>query len=134
MATTRTQREGRTPARVALDVLQWLWATALSLLLIAVGLALVGGGALFAVVGTQAILDPNHAGHAIAGVLFAVVGLAGMGGGVLTVWKLMPRAVKQLSGRKPPSISGGSSGVFGSFTGSDGSGGCGGDGGGGGSC
>ncbi len=124
MATTRTRR--RSPA---VRALRWLWTLALSLLFIVVGLVLAGGGIIFAVVGVQAILEPDDAGHAVAGVLFAVLGLAAAGGGVLTIFRLRSRAVLKLSGRRPPSLGGG--GFFGGFPG-DGGGGCGGDGGGGG--
>ncbi len=72
------------------------------------------GGALFAVVGTQAILDPNHAGHAIAGVLFAVVGLAAVAGEGALVFRWRSHLVAKLSGRKPSkrSVGSGSSGGY----------------------
>lgn len=104
----------------------------LSLLLIAAGLALTGTGLVFVVAGAQAVLEPDEVGHAIAGALFALVGVAGVVGGALTVWWLLPRGVKKLSGRKPPSLGGGSGGVYGGSCGGDGGGG--GCGGGGGSC
>lgn len=48
-----------------------------------------GAGLLFAVVRTQAVLDPNHTGYAIAGVLFAAVGLAAAvwGNAVVFRWR-----------------------------------------------
>ncbi len=79
-----------------------MWAGLLSLVFIVLGLALVGGGALFAVVGVQAVLTPDDTGHAVAGVLFAMVGLAAVGGGVLVIWGLLPRAVLRPSEHKPP--------------------------------
>ncbi len=114
-------------------MLQWLWAGVLSLLLIAAGLALTGTGLVLVVAGAQALLEPDDVGHTIAGVLFALVGAAGVVGGVLTVRWLLPRGVKKLSGRKPPSLGGGSGEVYGGFFGGDGCGG-GEGGGGGGSC
>lgn len=139
MATARTRR-GRTPARTALEVVRWIWAAGLSLFLIVVGLALVGSGALFAVVGVEAVLRPEDAGHVIAGVLFAVLGLAAFVGGITLAFRWRSKVVLKLSGRKPPTLGDGSSagGYFGgggSFFGGDGGGGCGGgDGGGGGGC
>ncbi len=105
--------------------MQWMWAGLLSLVFIVLGLALVGGGVLFAVAGVQAVLDPDDTGHAIAGVLFVALGLAAIGG-VLVILGLLPRAVLRLSEHKPPSLSGG--GFSGGFWGGDGGGGgCGGD-------
>ena len=115
-------------------------------MLILSGLALVGGGLLFTVVGAQAVLEPDDAGHAVAGVLFAVLGLAAAVGGIALVFRWRSRLVLRLSGRKPPSLGGndgggyvGGGGFFGG--GADGGGGCGGGdggggdgGGGGGSC
>lgn len=117
--------------------MQWLWAGLLSLVFIVAGLALAGGGVLFAVVGVQAVLKPDDAGHAIAGVLFAAFGLAAFIGGIALVFRWRSKVVLKLSGRKPPSLGDGSGGYFGgggSFFGGDGGGGgCGGgDGGGGG--
>lgn len=118
-----------------MGALQWLWAAVLSLAFIIVGLALAGGGVLFAVVGAQVVLNPDAAGHAIAGVLFVLIGVVGIVGGMLTAWWLLPRAVKKLSGRRPPSIGGGSGGFYGGYFGGGGcGGGDGGGGGGGGSC
>ncbi len=125
MATTRIRR--RSPA---VRAVQWIWALTLSLLFIVTGLALAGGGLIFAVVGGQAMLEPDDAGHAVAGVLFAALGLAAAGGGVLTIFRLRSRAVLKLSGRRPPSLGGG--GYYGGGFFGDGGGGCGGDGGGGG--
>lgn len=137
MATART-RGSRTPENPALAALQWLWALVLSLLFIAAGLALIGGGVLFAVVGVQAVLDPNHAGHAIAGVLFAAVGVVAAIGGIALVFRWRSKVVVKLSGRKPPSLGDGGGAYFGGFGGGGdgGGGGCGGGdgGGGGGSC
>jgi uncharacterized membrane protein YgcG len=123
-ATARARQ--RSPA---VRAFQWLWALALSLLFIAAGLALAGGGVIFAAAGVQAVLEPDDAGHAIAGVLFAAIGLAAVVGGILTIWWLLPRGVKKLSGRRPPKPSGSSGASYGGFFGGDG-GGSGGDGGG----
>lgn len=131
MATTPS-RSGRTPASPAVATLQWIWAAIPSLLFIAVGLALVGGGLLFAFVSAQAVLDPEDAGHAIAGVLFAVLGLAAAVGGVALVFRWRSRVVLNLSGRKPPTMGDGGGAYFSGF-GGGGDGGCGG-GDGGGSC
>lgn len=115
--------------------LQWIWAAVLSLLLIALGLTLVGGGLLFAIVGAQAVLKPDDAGHMIAGVLFGLLGLAAAAGGVVLVFRLRTRLVLRLCGRMPPSFSEGSGGFVGGGFFGGGGGGCGGgDGGGGGSC
>ncbi len=84
-------------------VLQWLWAGVLSLLLIAAGLALTGTGLVFVVAGAQAVLEPDDVVYTIAGVLFALVGAAGVVGGVLVV-RWQPRAVEKLSGRTPPGV------------------------------
>ncbi len=129
MATTRTQREGRTPANPAVAALLWIWAAALSLFFILAGLALAFVGAVFAYVGVQAVLTPDDTGHAIAGVLFVVVGLGAVVGGVLLLW-FRWRLVAKLSGRKPRSKKGSSGGAyFGGFGGFGGGGGdCGGGG------
>ncbi len=104
----------------------------LSLLLIAVSVALAFCGAIFAYVGVQELLAPEDAGNAVAAVLVTVVGLAGVvAAGGLVFW-LRPRAVMKLSGRKPPSFGDGSGAYFGGFGGGSDGGGCGGDGGGGG--
>ena len=131
MATTRA-RGSRTLENPALAALQWVWAAVLSLLFIAVGLALVFVGAICAYVGVQAVMEDSDLGHVFAGALFAVLGLAAVGSGAMAIW-MMPRAVKRLSGCKPPSL-GGPGGFYGGFGGGgDGGGGCGGgDGGGGG--
>ncbi len=122
-------------SRAAEAALRWLWAAVLTLGSLAVALALVIGGVIFAGVGIAATLNPNHLGHALAGVLFALTGVAAVLGSVLAVWKLMPPAVVKLSGRRPPRFGSGRASLsgFGGF-GSGGVGGCGGDGGGGASC
>lgn len=136
MATPRTRRGQRTPANPGLRILRWTWALVLSLAFIVAGLALAGGGALFAYVGGRGALNAEDGGHLVAGALFAVGGVAAAVGGVRMLWRL-PRRVERLSGRKPPKLGkdGGGGGYYGgSFFGGDG--GCGGDGGGGdgGSC
>lgn len=135
---TRTGRPSARQTSPVLSALQWVWAGLLSLVLILSGLALVGGGLLFTVVGAQAVLEPDDAGHAVAGVLFAVLGLAAAVGGIALVFRWRSRLVLRLSGRKPPSLGGNDGGgyVGGGFFGGDGGGGCGGGdgGGGGGSC
>ncbi len=105
MAMARTRRgSGRRAARGGVvGVLQWLWAGVLSLLLIAAGLALTGTGLVFVVAGAQAVLEPDDVVYTIAGVLFALVGAAGVVGGVLVV-RWQPRAVEKLSGRTPPGV------------------------------
>lgn len=125
MATARSWQ--RSPA---IRVLLWPWAGALSLLFLVGGLALAGGGVIFAIVGAQAVLEPDDAGHAIAGVLFAVLGLATAIGGIALVFRWRSRLVLRLSGRKPPTL--GNDGGGGGFVGGGSCGG--GDGGGGGSC
>lgn len=111
---------GQDTARTVLGAAQWLWTAVLSLVFIVLGLALVGGGALFAIVGAQAVLTPGTAGHVIAGVLFVVLGLAAVVGGVLAIW-LRPKLIRKLSGRKSPSTGGGYFG--GGYAGGDGGGG-----------
>lgn len=60
----------------------------LSLLFVTAGLALVGAGLLFAFIGTQELLNPEDAGHAIAAVLFVVGGLvAAEAGGAASRWR-----------------------------------------------
>jgi len=76
----------------------------LTLVFIVLGLALALAGLLFAVVGTQAALEPYDAGHVIATVLVAAVGLAAVVGGIAMVFRY---------GRKPPSLGHGSGGYFG---------------------
>lgn len=127
MATTRA-RGSRTPQNPALAALQWVWAAVLSLLFIAAGLAM----AFFAVVGVQGILEGGDFGHMFASVLFAIIGLAVVVIGGLTIW-FMPKMVRRRSGRKPPSLGDGGGAYFGGFGGGgDGGGGDGGGGGGGG--
>ena len=117
-----------------LDALRWAWAAVLSLVFIVAGLALVGGGVLFAVVGVQAVLAPDDRGHLVAGVLFAVLGLAAVVGGGFLLW-FRRTLVLRLSGRKPPSLGGNDGGGYvgggGFFGGGGNCGGSGGDGGGG---
>lgn len=131
MATART-RGGRTPENPALAALRWLLAAVISLLFIAVGLALAFCGVIFAVVGAQQALGTDGYANVIAGALVSVLGLAGVGAaGALVLW-LRPRAMRKLFGPKPLSFGGGSGGYYGGFFGGGGS--CGGDGGGGGNC
>lgn len=134
MATARTRRE-RSPANPVVAALSWLWSLALSLLFVALGLALVGGGLLFAFVGAQELLNPEDAGHTVAAVLFIVLGVAAAVGGVALVFRWRSRLVLRLSGRRPPSPGGNDGGwyVGSGFFGGDG-GGDGGGGDGGGSC
>ncbi len=133
-ARTRGSEASRPQEHPALSALRWVWAAVLSLLFIVAGLALALGGVIFAVVGAQAVLDPNHAGHAIAGVFFALIGVAAVVGSIAVVFRWRSRAVLKLSGRKPPSLGDGGGAYFGGFGGGGDGGGCGGgdDGGGGG--
>jgi len=60
-----------------LRILRWTWALVLSLAFIVAGLALAGGGALFAYVGVRGALNAEDGGHLVAGALFAVGGGGG---------------------------------------------------------
>ena len=97
MAGTRSRYDQRGPESLALAALKWLWAALLALLFIVAGLALICAGAIFIIAGAQATLSPDDAGHAVAGALSTIFGLALIAAGAGSFW-LMPRAVLKLSG------------------------------------
>lgn len=130
MATTTTRQSRGRAVRPAVEAVQWLWAAALSLAFFLAGLALVFGGAIFAVVGVQRGLGSDRPAHVVVSAMFAVLGLVGVLAGVALAFWLRPKLVLKLSGRRSPSL-GADGGYSGGFSGDGGCGG-GGDGGGGG--
>ncbi len=102
-------------------------AFVLGLALIAVSMVLLVGGLILAIFGVTVVFAGFDASARVNGVLFAVLGLAVIVGGGLTMQWLMPRAMSKLSGRKPTPLSGGSGSFYGGGFGGDS--GCGGDGG-----
>ena len=123
-----------------------LWMVAYSTALVVLGFALIGGGAIFALVGIQAVLEGADAGHVIAGLLFAVSGVAAFIGGIVLLYRLAGNGARGRRGRGHAGYvgsgwygsdggggsSGGSCGWFGGDGGGGGGGFGGGDGGGGG--
>lgn len=129
MATTTTRQSRGRAVRPAVEAVRWLWAAALSLAFFLAGLALVSGGAIFAVVGVQRGLGSDRPAQVVVSAMFAVLGLLGVLAGIALAFWLRPKLVLKLSGRRSPSLAGGDGGYSGGFSGD---GGCGGDGGGGG--
>jgi hypothetical protein len=114
---------------VAKKTARFLWVVMYSMVLVLLGVALIGVGVVFAGVGIQAMFELDDAAHTIAGVLFAVVGVAAFIGGVVLLFRLR-RATSGASGRR----SGGHTSYAGGWIGGDAGGGWGGGDGGGGGC